>query len=97
MALCQQQGTFDLIPLCKGDNTMSNKIIEKIHEQLHIEEKVLLESDVDAHTDKLWQLRMSNAHIFITSHYPDNVKRKKMLGLIHELQQTSHEALEHKE
>ena len=37
---------------------MSNKIIEKIHEQLHIEEKVLLESDVDAHTDKLWQLRM---------------------------------------
>lgn len=74
-----------------------SKALEKIHDALHHEEKVALESAEDAHTDKCLQLRMSNLHIFITTHYPDNPKRKKMLGLVHEMQQLSHEALEHKE
>ena len=74
-----------------------SKILDGLHDKLHIEEKIVLETSEDAHTDKLLQLRMSSLHIFITTHYPDNAKRKKMLGLTHEMQKLSHEALEHKE
>ena len=74
-----------------------SKIVDKLHERLHIEEKVALESSEDAHTDELLQRRMSNLHVFITTHYPDSHARKEMLGLIHKMQQFSHEALEHKE
>jgi ribosomal protein S15P/S13E len=74
-----------------------SKIVDKLHERLHIEEKVALESSEDAHTDELLQRRMSNLHVFITTHYPDSHARKEMLGLIHKMQQLSHEALEHKE
>ena len=59
--------------------------------------KGCLESSGDAHTDKLLQLRMSNLHIFITTHYPESHVRKEMLGLVHKLQALSHKALEHKE
>ena len=74
-----------------------SKIVDKLHERLHIEEKVALESSEDAHTDELLQRRMSNLHVFITTHYPESHARKEMLGLIHKMQQLSHEALEHKE
>ena len=74
-----------------------SKIVDALHEKLHIEEKVALESSEDAHTDELLQRRMSNLHIFITTHYPDTHKRREMLGLVHKLQQLSHETLEHKE
>ena len=74
-----------------------SKIVDKLHERLHIEEKVALESPEDAHTDELLQRRMSNLHVFITTHYPESHARKEMLGLIHKMQQLSHEALEHKE
>ena len=73
------------------------KALEKLHEAVKEHEKVVLETSEDAHTDKLLQLRMSNLHIFITTHYPDSHARKEMLGLVHRLQGLSHKALEHKE
>ena len=74
-----------------------NKSLDLLHKRLHHEEKVILESSEDAHTDELMQRRMSNLHIFITAHYPDNHARKEMLGLVHKMQELSHKALEHKE
>ena len=74
-----------------------SKIVDALHEKLHIEEKIALESPEDAHTDELFQRRMSNLHIFITTHYPNNYQRKEMLGWVHRLQELSHKALEHKE
>ena len=74
-----------------------SKVLDSLHKQLHHEEKVVLESSEDAHTDELLQRRMSNLHIFITAHYPDTHARKEMLGLVHKLQGLSHKALEHKE
>ena len=71
--------------------------LEKLHDAVKAHEKVVLESSNDAHTDKLLQLRMSNLHIFITTHYPESHVRKEMLGLVHKLQALSHKALEHKE
>ena len=58
---------------------------------------MFFESDEDAHTDKLWQMRMASAQIFITSHYKDSPKRRKMLADIHALRKLSTGALEHKE
>ena len=74
-----------------------SKIVDKLHERLHIEEKVAIESEEDAHTDDLFQRRMSNLHIFVTTHYPESHVRKEMLGQVHKLQALSHKALEHKE
>ena len=74
-----------------------SKIIDDLHKRLHSEEKVAIESTKDAHTDDLFQRRMSNLHIFITTHYPESAKRKKMLADIQALKKLSHEALEHKE
>ena len=74
-----------------------SKIVDKLHERLHVEEKIAIESVEDAHTDDLFQRRMSNLHIFITTHYPESAKRKKMLADIQALKKLSHEALEHKE
>ena len=74
-----------------------SKIVDALHKNLHIEEKVAIESEEDAHTDDLFQRRMSNLHIFITTHYPESAKRKKMLADIQALKKLSHEALEHKE
>ena len=74
-----------------------SKIVDALHEKLHIEEKVALESPEGAHTDELLQRRMSNLHVFITTHYPDNHARKEMLGLVHKIQGLSHKSLEHKE
>ena len=71
--------------------------LEKLHDAVKEHEKVVLESSNDAHTDKLLQLRMSNLHIFITTHYPESHVRKEMLGLVHKLQALSHKAFEHKE
>ena len=71
--------------------------LEKLHDAVKEHEKVVLESSGDAHTDKLLQLRMSNLHIFITTHYPESHVRKEMLGQVHKLQALSHKALEHKE
>ena len=71
--------------------------LEKLHDAVKEHEKVVLESSNDAHTDKLLQLRMSNLHIFITTHYPESHVRKEMLGQVHKLQALSHKALEHKE
>ena len=73
------------------------RAIDALHNRLSHEEKVVLESSEDAHTDELMQRRMSNLHIFITAHYPDTHARKEMLGLVHKLQGLSHKALEHKE
>ena len=73
------------------------KALEKLHDAVKEHEKVVLETSEDAHTDKLLQLRMSNLHIFITTHYPESHARKEMLGLVHRLQGLSHKALEHKE
>ena len=73
------------------------KALEKLHDAVKAHEKVVLETSEDAHTDKLLQLRMSNLHVFITTHYPDNHARKEMLGLVHKMQGLSHKALEHKE
>ena len=75
---------------------MSN-LLEQLHKQVEAHEKHILESDEDAHTDKLWQMRMASAQIFITLHYKDNVKRRKMLAEIHVMRKLSPEALEHKE
>ena len=74
-----------------------SKVVDALHQKLHIEEKVALESSEDAHTDELFQRRMSSLHIFITTHYPESAKRKKMLADIQALKKLSHEALEHKE
>ena len=71
--------------------------LEKLHDAVKAHEKVVLETSEDAHTDKLLQLRMSNLHVFITTHYPDSHARKEMLGLVHKMQGLSHKALEHKE
>ena len=73
------------------------KALEKLHDAVKEHEKVMLETSEDAHTDKLLQLRMSNLHIFITTHYAESHARKEMLGLVHRLQGLSHKALEHKE
>ena len=73
------------------------KALEKLHDAVKAHEKVVLETSEDAHTDKLLQLRMSNLHVFITTHYPDNHARKEMLGLVHKMQGLSHKALESKE
>ena len=74
-----------------------SKSVDRLHELLHVEEKVALETSEDAHTDDLFQRRMANLHIFVTTHYPDNPKRKKMLADIQALKKLSHESLEHKE
>ena len=73
------------------------KALQKLHDAVKEHEKVVLETSEDAHTDKLLQLRMSNLHIFITTHYPESHVRKEMLGLVHKLQGLSHKGLEHKE
>ena len=73
------------------------KTLQKLHDAVKEHEKVVLESSEDAHTDKLLQLRMSNLHVFITTHYPNNHQRKEMLGWVHRLQALSHKTLEHKE
>ena len=74
-----------------------SKVLDSLHKRISEHEKVVLESSEDAHTDELMQRRMSNLHIFITTHYPDTHERKEMLGLVHKLQELSHKALEHKE
>ena len=73
------------------------KALEKLHDAVKAHEKVVLETSEDAHTDKLLQLRMSNLHVFITTHYPESHARKEMLGLVHKMQGLSHKALESKE
>ena len=73
------------------------KILDHLKDSYENHHKQLVETPEDAHTDKLLQLRMSNLHIFITQHYPDNPERRRMLAHVHELQKLSHEALEHKE
>ena len=75
----------------------SIQALDNLHKAIESHEKHILESDEDAHTDKLLQLRMANLQIFTTSHYKDSPKRKKMLECIHELRKLSTLALEHKE
>ena len=72
-------------------------ISEQLHKQLEAHEKHIIESDEDAHTDKLMQLRLASLQIFITDHYKDSPKRRNMLSVVHSLRKLSPEALEHKE
>lgn len=73
-----------------------SKLLGKLQQELEEHKKVLQETPEHEHTDVLLQRRMGNLHVFITTHYPDNSKRRRMLALVHEMQKLSHEALEQK-
>ena len=68
--------------------------IQKEHEE---HQKVLQETDEDAHTHVLFLRQLEYKQRFIKTHFPDSPTRKKMLGLVQELRQLTSKALEHKE
>lgn len=76
---------------------MSIKVLDSLQKRLEDHEKHLVQSSEDAHTDDLLHRRMTSLHIFITTHYEDNVHRRRMLEAVEHLKQESTLALEHKE
>ena len=67
--------------------------IRKEHEE---HQKILQETEEEAHVHTLWIRRMESQQQYLTLHFPDNHTTREMKGLIQKLRQLAGKGLEHK-
>ena len=74
-----------------------SKISDFIRNEYEEHQKILQETDEDAHAHTLWIRRMESQQAFLKEHFPDNHTTREMIGMIQRMRQLAGKALESKE